>query len=283
MLDLARLYLTLDDAESCQQQCSVLLKSDQVNESATLVSSFVAVFRLNHHQRRHPSLCSIWKWYMFVIPWDMLEELWFPLCVCRWWRTWCSGSRTTTRPFSTFSSFWSASLVCYGSCFLLILWACWISPLKNHGNAVTGDANSNMLCKYRWLAHNFFCMCSLQDNYPTLSRLIDLLRRAGKLDEVPRFLDMAEKHSPRAKFDSGFNYCKGLYLWWVWGERLVWISAAESYKTFRCHKQACNQSRSECHLTMSLWYFPHGAGQEGDCRGWRDFAERLRDTVCNWL
>lgn len=70
-----------------------------------------------------------------------------------------------------------------------------------------------MLCKYWWLAHNFFCMCSLQDNYPTLSRLIDLLRRAGKLDEVPRFLDMAEKHSPRAKFDSGFNYCKGLYLW----------------------------------------------------------------------
>lgn len=53
----------------------------------------------------------------------------------------------------------------------------------------------------------------LSDNYPTLSRLIDLLRRAGKLEEVPRFLDMAEKHSPRAKFDPGFNYCKGHYLW----------------------------------------------------------------------
>lgn len=53
----------------------------------------------------------------------------------------------------------------------------------------------------------------LSDNYPTLSRLIDLLRRAGKLEEIPRFLDMAEKHSSRAKFDPGFNYCKGLYLW----------------------------------------------------------------------
>lgn len=53
----------------------------------------------------------------------------------------------------------------------------------------------------------------LSDNYLTLSRLIDLLRRAGKLEEVPRFLDMAEKHSSRAKFDPGFNYCKGLYLW----------------------------------------------------------------------
>ncbi|XP_042302110.1 tetratricopeptide repeat protein 21B isoform X2 [Sceloporus undulatus] len=53
------------------------------------------------------------------------------------------------------------------------------------------------------------------DNYATLSRLIDLLRRAGKLEEVPRFLLMAEKHSPRTKFDPGFHYCKGLYLWYT--------------------------------------------------------------------
>ena len=53
----------------------------------------------------------------------------------------------------------------------------------------------------------------LLDNYLTLSRLIDLLRRAGKLEEVPRFIDMAEKYSSRTKFDPGFNYCKGLYLW----------------------------------------------------------------------
>lgn len=53
----------------------------------------------------------------------------------------------------------------------------------------------------------------LSDTYPTLSRLIDLLRRAGKLEEIPRFLDMAEKYSSRAKFDPGFNYCNGLYLW----------------------------------------------------------------------
>ncbi|KAL7991671.1 hypothetical protein Chor_015927 [Crotalus horridus] len=54
-----------------------------------------------------------------------------------------------------------------------------------------------------------------KDNYTTLSRLIDLLRRAGKLEEVPRFLAMAEKHSPRTKVDSGFHYCKGLYLWYT--------------------------------------------------------------------
>ncbi|XP_053554367.1 tetratricopeptide repeat protein 21B [Bombina bombina] len=51
------------------------------------------------------------------------------------------------------------------------------------------------------------------DNYATLSRLIDLLRRAGKLEDIPKFLDMAEKHSSRAKLEPGFHYCKGLYLW----------------------------------------------------------------------
>ncbi|MEE6489492.1 hypothetical protein FKM82_015590 [Ascaphus truei] len=52
-------------------------------------------------------------------------------------------------------------------------------------------------------------------NYATLSRLIDLLRRAGKLEEIPKFLDLAENHSSRAKLEPGFHYCKGLYLWYT--------------------------------------------------------------------
>uniref|UniRef100_A0A8C3K4I9 Tetratricopeptide repeat protein 21B n=1 Tax=Calidris pygmaea TaxID=425635 RepID=A0A8C3K4I9_9CHAR len=39
--------------------------------------------------------------------------------------------------------------------------------------------------------------------------------RAGKLEEVPRFLLMAEKHSSRTKLEPGFHYCKGLYLWYT--------------------------------------------------------------------
>ncbi|XP_004703829.1 tetratricopeptide repeat protein 21B isoform X1 [Echinops telfairi] len=53
------------------------------------------------------------------------------------------------------------------------------------------------------------------DNYVSLSRLIDLLRRCGKLEEVPRLFIMAEKHNTRAKFESGFYYCKGLYHWYT--------------------------------------------------------------------
>lgn len=37
MLELARLYLTLDEVDACQEQCSVILKNDQFNEDATLV------------------------------------------------------------------------------------------------------------------------------------------------------------------------------------------------------------------------------------------------------
>uniref|UniRef100_A0A3B3R4B6 Tetratricopeptide repeat domain 21B n=1 Tax=Paramormyrops kingsleyae TaxID=1676925 RepID=A0A3B3R4B6_9TELE len=116
MLELARLYLSQDDVDACQQQCGALLKSDQVNEAATL----------------------------------MMADLMFR----------------------------------------------------------KQDYEQAVLHFQQLLEHK-------PDNYPTLSRLIDLLRRAGKLEEVPRFLEMAEKHSSRAKFDPGFNYCKGLYLWYT--------------------------------------------------------------------
>ncbi|XP_034282528.1 tetratricopeptide repeat protein 21B isoform X4 [Pantherophis guttatus] len=116
MLELARLYLALDEVDACQYQCAALLKNDRDNAAATMMMADLmfkkqdyeqAVFHFQQLLDRHP------------------------------------------------------------------------------------------------------------DDYTTLSRLIDLLRRAGKLEEVPRFLAMAEKHSPRTKLDSGFHYCKGLYLWYT--------------------------------------------------------------------
>uniref|UniRef100_A0A8C3AZP6 Tetratricopeptide repeat domain 21B n=1 Tax=Cyclopterus lumpus TaxID=8103 RepID=A0A8C3AZP6_CYCLU len=116
MLELARLYLTLDEVDACQEQCGVILKNDQFNEDAILMMADI-MFRKQDYEQA-------------VFHFQQLLE---------------------RKP----------------------------------------------------------------DNYPTLSRLIDLLRRAGKLEEVPRFIDMAEKHSSRTKFDPGFNYCKGLYLWFT--------------------------------------------------------------------
>lgn len=37
MLELARLYLAQDDSDACQHQCSLLLRSEQDNEAATMV------------------------------------------------------------------------------------------------------------------------------------------------------------------------------------------------------------------------------------------------------
>lgn len=37
MLALAKLYLTVDDLDACQQQCVALLKMDPGNDSATVV------------------------------------------------------------------------------------------------------------------------------------------------------------------------------------------------------------------------------------------------------
>ncbi|XP_066301202.1 tetratricopeptide repeat protein 21B-like [Branchiostoma lanceolatum] len=53
------------------------------------------------------------------------------------------------------------------------------------------------------------------EHYEALSRLIDLLRRAGRLDDVPKFLTQAENASSRAPMDPGFNYCKGLQEWYT--------------------------------------------------------------------
>ncbi|XP_053327438.1 tetratricopeptide repeat protein 21B [Spea bombifrons] len=114
ILELAHLYLAQDDIDSCQQQCTLLLKNDQDNEAATMMMADL-MFRKQDYEQA-------------VFHFQQLLE---------------------RKP----------------------------------------------------------------DNYATLSRLIDLLRRAGKLEEIPKFLEMAEMHSPRAKLDPGFHYCKGLYLW----------------------------------------------------------------------
>lgn len=176
MLELAQLYLTLDDVDACQQQCSVILKRDQFNEEASLVCCgclfallILAFFFLNRSYFLCFSLADGWNYVQEAGLWAGCSPL---------WRTPWAQTRCNRALFFIFCS-------------------------KRFA------ANVNL---HWWTEHtNVFLL--LSDNYLTLSRLIDSLRRAGKLEEVPRFLDTAEKYSSRAKFDPGFNYCKGLYLW----------------------------------------------------------------------
>ena len=183
MLELARLCLTLDEVDACQEQCGVILKNDRFNEDATLV-------------------CSVWLppqlWVTFSL--ELIQRTNFlHVLVRRWWLTSCLGSRTMNRQFSTFSSSWSANQV----------------PQRHVSLSLFSFFKHKLVpcVNVSWWFDLWERVCFVSDNYQTLSRLIDLLRRAGKLEEVPRFLDMAEKDSSRTKFDPGFNYCKGLYLW----------------------------------------------------------------------
>jgi len=48
------------------------------------------------------------------------------------------------------------------------------------------------------------------DNFNTLSQLIELMRRAGRLSDIPKYLENAEKACQRSSL-SGLHFCKGLY------------------------------------------------------------------------
>lgn len=48
------------------------------------------------------------------------------------------------------------------------------------------------------------------DNFNTLSQLIELLRRAGRIDDINKYIENAEKHCKRNSL-SGLHFCKGLY------------------------------------------------------------------------
>ena len=49
------------------------------------------------------------------------------------------------------------------------------------------------------------------NHWVALTNLISLLRRAGRLDDVPKYFAAAEAASPKSIMDPGFHYCKGLH------------------------------------------------------------------------
>ncbi|XP_077436389.1 tetratricopeptide repeat protein 21B-like isoform X2 [Vanacampus margaritifer] len=116
MLELAQIFLTLDEVDACQEQCNVILKNERFNQDATL----------------------------------MMADLMF-----------------------------------------------------------RRQDDEQAVFYYQQL------LASKPENFSTVSRLIDVLRKAGKLEDMPRFFERVEKHLTRVFFEPGFNYCKGLYLWYT--------------------------------------------------------------------
>ncbi|KAL6760145.1 intraflagellar transport protein [Haematococcus lacustris] len=48
-------------------------------------------------------------------------------------------------------------------------------------------------------------------HWGALSQLVQLLRRAGRLEDVPKYFSAAEAASAKSVMEAGFHYCKGLY------------------------------------------------------------------------
>ncbi|KAH6929544.1 hypothetical protein HPB50_002626 [Hyalomma asiaticum] len=53
------------------------------------------------------------------------------------------------------------------------------------------------------------------DYYPALARLIEAMRRLGKLDQAEQFLKKAGDLLPRSGVNGGYFYCKGLHEWYT--------------------------------------------------------------------
>ncbi|KAG1934258.1 tetratricopeptide repeat protein 21B [Pimephales promelas] len=51
------------------------------------------------------------------------------------------------------------------------------------------------------------------DNFHAMAKFLHVLRRMGKLDDVPSVFEACEKFSPLSVREPGFHYCKGFYFW----------------------------------------------------------------------
>ena len=70
-----------------------------------------------------------------------------------------------------------------------------------------------MLQKSEWEAAIYHFQQLLEKtpaHFRAMVKLLQLLRRAGRLKEASRFLKQAERSSPRAALEPGFRFCQGL-------------------------------------------------------------------------
>ncbi|MBV95360.1 Tetratricopeptide repeat protein 21A, partial [Eschrichtius robustus] len=107
---------------------------------------------------------------------------------------------------------------------------------KNHETAAVMMADL-MFRKQKYEAainHYHQVLEKAPDNFPVLNKLIDLLRRSGKLEDAPAFFELAKKVSSRVPLEPGFNYCRGIYCWHVGqpNEALKFLNKARKDSTW---------------------------------------------------
>ncbi|XP_034518101.1 tetratricopeptide repeat protein 21A isoform X2 [Ailuropoda melanoleuca] len=72
------------------------------------------------------------------------------------------------------------------------------------------------------------------DNFLVLNKLIDLLRRSGRLEDAPAFFELTKRMSSRVPLEPGFNYCRGIYCWHIGqpNEALKFLNKARKDSTW---------------------------------------------------
>jgi tetratricopeptide repeat protein 21B len=82
-----------------------------------------------------------------------------------------------------------------------------------------------------------------------LSKLLHLLRKAGRTSDAKRFLDKSEKSSSKASTDAGFHYCKGLFLQFT-------RESALALHQFNAARQDVTWGRSCMEAMLSIYLNP---------------------------
>ncbi|KAK2497899.1 hypothetical protein MC885_006116 [Smutsia gigantea] len=83
---------------------------------------------------------------------------------------------------------------------------------KTHETASMATATHHTELPVRLSQPGDFCSL-ISDNFLALNKLIDLLRRSGKLEDAPAFFELAKIMSSHVVLEPGFNYCQGIYCW----------------------------------------------------------------------
>lgn len=109
------------------------------------------------------------------------------------------------------------------------------------------------------------------NNYAAMEKIVSLLRRAGKLEEVPKLFEQAEAKDPRSSSHAGLFFCKGLYYRYT-------NNIMDAIKQFNLARRDGEWGSKvsfcrHCRCSLRASYMPH----------MRMCAPSLTDTACQRL
>lgn len=113
-------------------------------------------------------------------------------------------------------------------------------------------------------------------HYRALSKLIQLMRRAGRLEEVPQKLAHAERAAARAAASPGLHFCRGLYLRYCNNPR-------EALKEFNSVRNSGEWGVEATFQMVEIYINPDNESMGGLASADRDVARESSDAAMQLL